>query len=57
MSNDGLFELDTLIKRNRSKGGGVAMFVKNSVKFERRHDFENPLLEIRVVEMFIKNAV
>ena len=58
--NAGLFELEgyTLIKRNRShgKGGGVAMFVKNFVKFKRRHDLENPLLEIIVIEIFIKNA-
>ena len=56
----GLFKIDvyTLIKRNRShgKGGRVAMYVKNSIKFKRRQDLENPLLEIIVIEIFIKNA-
>ena len=56
----GLFKIDgyTLIKRSRShcKGGGVAMYAKNSIKFKRRQDLENPLLEIIVIEIFIKNA-
>ena len=38
----GLFEIDgySLMKRNRSygKGGGIAICVKNSVKFKRRQD-------------------
>ena len=32
------------------------MYVKNSIKFKRRQDLENPLLEIIVIEIFIKNA-
>ena len=43
----GLFKIDgyTLIKINLSygKGGEVAMYVKNSIKFKRRQDLENPL--------------
>ena len=38
------------------EGGGVAMYIKNSVKLKRRQDLENPLLEIIVVEIFVKNA-
>ena len=43
----------TLIKRNpsHSKGGGVTMCVKNSIKFKRGQDLENPLLEIIVIEI------
>ena len=41
-SDAGLFKIDgyTMIKRNRSydKGGGVAVYVKNSIKFKWRQD-------------------
>ena len=32
------------------------MYVKNSIKFKRRQDLENLLLEIIVIAIFIKNA-
>ena len=32
------------------------MYLKNSIKFKWRQDLENPLLEIIVIEIFIKNA-
>ena len=33
------------------------MYVKNSIKFKRRQDLENPLLEITVIEIFIKTSI
>ena len=55
-----MFKIDsyTLIKGNRSYGkrGGVEMHVKSSIKFKRTQDLENPLLEIIVSEIFIKNV-
>ena len=55
-----LFEIEgyTLIKikLNHGKGGRVAMYVKNFLKFKRGQDLENPLLEIIEREIFIKNA-
>ena len=32
------------------------MYVKNFIKFKRRQDSENPLIEIIVIEIFIKSA-
>ena len=32
------------------------MYVKNSIKFKRRQDSKNPLIEIIVIEVFIKSA-
>ena len=56
----GLLKIDgyTLTKGDRSygKGGGVAVYVKRSIKFKRRQDLENPLIEIIVTEIFIKNV-
>ena len=50
----GFFKTDgyTLIKIivAISKGGGVAMYVKSSIKFKWRQDLESPLLEI--IEIF-----
>ena len=48
----------TLVKRNRKsgKGGGVAIFIKNSVNFKRRIDLENSHLESIWLEIFIKNS-
>ena len=56
----GLFKIDIhiLIKRNCSYGkvGGVAMYVKISIKFKQRQDLANPLLEIIVIKFFIKST-
>ena len=32
------------------------MYIKSSIKFKRRQDLKNPLLEIILIEMFVKNV-
>lgn len=46
------------LKRNRQcgKGGGLAMFIKNEIKWERRHDLENDDVESIWIEVSVKNA-
>ena len=55
---DELYEIPgyKFINRHRTdgKGGGVAICVKDSIKFERRFDLEGSHLENIVIEIFIK---
>ena len=46
------------IGRSRSKGsgGGVGIYVKENIIFERRKDLEHDTLETFWIEIFIKNA-
>lgn len=48
----------TFIKRNRNRGqgGGVAIYIKNNVKWERRHDLEIDSIESICLQIFEKNA-
>ena len=58
--NEPLFAMPgyTFLKRNRhtGKGGGLAMFIKDSIKWERHHDLENDDVEGIWVEVFIRNT-
>ena len=55
---DELYEIPgyKFINRHRTdgRGGGVAIYVKDSIKFERRFDLEGSHLENIVIEIFIK---
>ena len=55
---DKLYEIPgyKFINRHRtdSRGGGVAIYVKDSINFERCFDLEGSHLEIIVIEIFIK---
>ncbi len=48
--NEGLFQVPsyTFLKRNRQagKGGELAMFIRDGIKWERRHDLENDDVEV-----------
>ena len=48
----------TFIKRDRQqgKGGGVAMYIKEGINFERRFDLEDMGAEIIVIEVFLQKA-
>ena len=60
MDNESLYSLPgyTFINRNRKsgKGGGVAIYVKNGIKFKRREDMENSTLECIWLEIFVKKS-
>ena len=47
---------DKFINRHRTegRGGGVAIYVRESIKFERCFDVEGSHLENIVIEIFIK---
>ena len=55
--NEALFAIPgyTLPTTNH-QGGGLAMFIKDSIKWERRHDLENDDVEGMWVEVFIRNT-
>ncbi len=42
--------------RDQGKGGGVAMFVRNSIPFIRRTDLEKSLTESLLIEITVKNS-
>ena len=46
------------IKRNRTcgKGGGVAIYIKDSIEFQRRFDLENSKLENIIIEILINKS-
>ena len=48
----------TFINRNRRKGksGGVGMYISDTLKWERRDDLEDPLLEATWIEIFQKST-
>ena len=48
----------TFIKRDRQqgKGGGVAMYIKEGINFERPFDLEDMDAEIIVIEVFLKKV-
>ena len=56
--NEGLFQVPsyTFLKRNRKagKGGGLAMFISNGIKWERRRSLENDDVEGMWVKVFVK---
>ena len=58
--NNSLFEIPnyTFIKRNRNngKGGGVAVYIKTNLKWERRQDLETDSVECICLQIFEKNA-
>ncbi len=58
--NEGLFQVPsyTFLKRYRQagKGGELAMFIRDGIKWERRHDLENDDVEGMWVDVFVKNS-
>jgi exonuclease III len=58
--NDHLYKIPgyVFIYRNRKHGlgGGVAMYIKESVNWERRYDLENDGVEGIWIEVFVKNS-
>jgi exonuclease III len=58
--NESLFQIPgyVFIKRNRKNGsgGGVAMFIKDNIRWERRCNLERDNLESIWIKVFIKNS-
>ena len=45
-----------LATRERGKGGGVTMFVKNNISFKRREGLEKSLSECIWIEIYVKHS-